>query len=466
MPNTYHLACRTRWQDGAYLLLALLSAVGTARACPQGDAARQQAPQVKESATSETALSDATPRDVYRSWLLAVKGNDLAAAKSCWWMSGNDTCGALDAIVGIWVAHHRFNVAMDKIGKERKQVGNYLRDDCTDAAIDRTLERLKQAEMTITGDIATLKIPWAEDDGLVDNQPVFFYVDEPIPFRKTPAGWKIDANDLCGITTPEEFMSSTWGVAFRDHAAMLNDVAAGLESGKLETAADVVGAMERHLGSLDGQTPLTRTVIYEEDTPTRYLRIRKGNPNQLSIGSAELPHRKDVKNPTRVEGDLQAVFEHIYHGRKIVVETRNKKGYEVIYAYHDERALEIVAAQLGMTVKREQRSISAFVLTVGQSGSHLQQVPKRNKPDWEWKYTDRGTRAYYAVTMDELADFLERLSGPPVVNKTGLAGYYDLELSDKAERAPRQGETRMLDQTGLEMRWEKTKAEVVVVKDK
>jgi hypothetical protein len=265
---------------------------------------------------------------------------------------------------------------------------------------------------------------------------------------------------------PEDFFAKeSWGLAIRTQAAMMNEIASGVESGKTKSIGDVISAMEKHVGSLEGRTALTKPILYEEDSPKRYLRIRKGNPGIGSVGPADLPHRKDIKSPTQVEGNVEFVFENIYHHRKIVVETTNKKGYEVVFGYDDKDALEIVAKQLGMTVGKEDREILTIVLDVRPGGHRLKQVKKRETPQWQWTYTDRG-RAYHGVTMDELAQFLEDLFNQPVVDKTGLAGYYWLELSGDAERVPQQGETKPLDQTGLQLHWERTKTKILVVKDK
>ena len=329
---------------------------------------------------------------------------------------------------------------MSKFGEDGK---HFIREDCTDEAIDRTLARLETSQVTVIGDTAKLTIHWDKDDG--NPNPVFGYRNGPVPFRRTPGGWRIDANAECAIDKPEVFFAKgSWGSAFRTQTEMMDEISSGVEAGSLKSIRDVISAMEKHVGSLEGRTPLTRPILYEEDSPARYLRIGKGDPGTVTVTPAGLPHREDVKNPTRVEGNLQAVFENIYHHAKIIVETTNNKGYEVVFGYDDNKALEIVAKQLGMTVGREERQIFAMVLTVGHGGHRLQEVKSRGTPEWQWTYTDRGTRAYHGVTMDELAQFLEDLDGRPVANNTGSAGYYSLELSNDAERCTTAGRSRQL----------------------
>jgi hypothetical protein len=458
-------------------LLSLILVLITSAAYPQETPKHQTGVPVEGAAKSKPAGTGPLPIEVYRSYLNAVKKNDLPAAKSCWSMSGDDTCGALDVVVGMWVASHRVNAAISKAGLDGKQFGDWFaRKDCTDEAIDRTLARLERSTFTVKGDTAQLKIRWDKNDGYPNS--VFCYGHEPILFRKVPGGWKIDANAICGIKNPKDFFAGTWGEAFRTHMIMANEVTAGLESGKLKTATDVAKALEKHIGSLEGRIPLTQTVIYLEDSPTRYLRIKKGNPNIVLAAGEQLPHRKDIPYPRRVEGDLKFVFETMngWDHPRIVVETKNIKGYEVVFDPADTKALEIVAKQLGMTVGEEDREILALRISVAKGGHHLKQVEKPDNPQWNSCVTDNTPQAVerhwvwplHGVTMDELALFLESRFRRPVVNMTGLTGYYWLELSDESVRLwpQKMDETKALDQTGLQIRWERTKTRVLVVKDK
>lgn len=419
-------------------------------------------------AAGKQGMDTPTPVDVYRSYLNAVKKNDLAGAKACWWLPGDDT-SALDVIAGMWIAFHRFNSALDKAGIDRRQFGNeFARDDCTDAAINRTLARLGHSEATVTGKTAQLVIRWDEDDGYPN--PAFCFSDAPISFRRTEHGWRIDALAACGIDNSEEFFTKgTWGAMFRSQTKVMNEIAFGVESGKLKSATDVVHALEKHVGSLEGHIPLTRTVIYEEDTPAHYLQIRKGRPGVVAFGPAQLPHRKDIKWPRMVEGDLETVFSVMYgiDHPKIVVETSNKKGYEVIFNPDDEKAMEIVAGQLGMAIGKEEREILALQITVDEGGHKLKQVEKPEKPQWHPAVKD-DVWSLHGVTLSELALFLESRIRRPVVDKTGLDGYYWVELLDETVRLWPQklDEIKPLDQTGLRLSWKRTKTMVLVVRDK
>ena len=438
---------------------------------------QETSPQESTPAADRQVTNRSTPVDVYRSYLNAIKRNDLRGAKACWWLPGDDT-STLDVIAGMWVASHRFNAAIEEAGVDQRLVGNnFTRDDCTDAAIDRTLARLEHSEVIVTGNTAKLLVRWDDDDGYPN--PVFWFGDGPIPFRRTEHGWHLDALAICGIEKSEDFFTGGgWGSTFRLQTEMMNEVAFGLESGNLKSAMDVVHALEKHVGSLEGKVPLTRTVVYEEDSPARHLRITKGDPGVVCCAGANLPHRKDIDYPRRVEGDLRTIFTEMYgidHPR-IVVETKSKKGYEVIFDPDDKKAMEIVANQLGMAVGKEDREILAMQITIAQDGHHLQEVKKPAEPQWDACVTDKAPTAaerhwvwpLHGVSMDELALFLESRYRRPVVNKTGLDGYYWLELSDEAAKLwPQElDEIKPLDQTGLRLCWKPTTTTVLVVKDR
>ena len=248
----------------------------------------------------------------------------------------------------------------------------------------------------------------------------------------------MDALAACSIAKPEDFFDGSWGVMFRNHTVMANEVAAGIESGKLKTANDVVQALEKHVGNLEGRIPRTKTVIYLEDTPARYLRIRKATRNICLIAGERLPHRKDIEYPRRLEGDLHTIFREM-HGvdPRMVVETKNRKGYEVVFNPEDKQAMEIVAKQLGMTVGEDNREILALQITVSKGGHHLKPVPKPDKPQWDCCEPGMACGPFHGVNMEELALFLQSRLRSPVVDKTGLAGYYWLDIADKTVRVDR-----------------------------
>ena len=100
-------------------------------------------------------------------------------------------------------------------------------------------------------------------------------------------------------------------------------------------------------------------------------------------------------------------------------------------------------------------------------------MPKPDKPQWDCCETGDGVWPLHGVNMEELALFLQSRLRSPVVDKTGLAGYYWFEIADKTVRVgpemknpEKKGEPSPLDHTGLQLHWERTKTKVLVVKDK
>src|SRR5262245_46552116 len=85
-----------------------------------------------------------SPPVAVRSYLAALKSNDCERAKGCWMIDDDNTSGALDVIVGMCVASRKLVATTDaKFGADGvKMLGRWNRPNCTDKAIDVTLERL------------------------------------------------------------------------------------------------------------------------------------------------------------------------------------------------------------------------------------------------------------------------------------------------------------------------------------
>ena len=66
-------------------------------------ACSQEASDQQPARTVEPPAKRGQPLDVYRSYLNAIKKNDLAEAKACWWLPGEDMA-ALDVLAGMWVS--------------------------------------------------------------------------------------------------------------------------------------------------------------------------------------------------------------------------------------------------------------------------------------------------------------------------------------------------------------------------
>lgn len=127
---------------------------------------------------------------------------------------------------------------------ERKgRVNPYLRTDCTDEALDRTISRLSGSTFKIEGDAAKLTIKWDKDDGYPNS--VLFYSNDQ-PFRESHGEWKLDIcpeGDAEGMA--DLFKPGSWGCAFRDGMNLLNAAIEDIESGKLQTWQQVAEELEK-----------------------------------------------------------------------------------------------------------------------------------------------------------------------------------------------------------------------------
>src|SRR5262245_46950525 len=117
-----------------------------------------------------------SPSATVRSYLAAVKANDIETAKRCWIIDDNNTSGALDVVVGMWVASRKLvAVTQAKLGEDGlKHLGRWNRPVCSDKAIDLTFDRLAGAQFKEQKTIAKLTIPWQPGDG--ETNPAFLFV--------------------------------------------------------------------------------------------------------------------------------------------------------------------------------------------------------------------------------------------------------------------------------------------------
>lgn len=137
------------------------------------------------------------PQATFRSYLAAVKANDLVAAKACWTIDDGDTAGALDVVIGQAVESRRLVAAVRKaFGDDGvKALGRWDRPACSDAAIDRTARRLADAEVKTADDVGRIKFAWSDDD---TGANCFVYLKAAFGLRKINEAWRLDANVFAG----------------------------------------------------------------------------------------------------------------------------------------------------------------------------------------------------------------------------------------------------------------------------
>jgi hypothetical protein len=219
------------------------------------------------------AAEYADPKATYRTYIEAIRKNDIKAAKQCW-VIDDDKSGALDTMVGLWISMRQINqVAERKFGSEGLDaiLKGWRRNDVADPALNLTKKRLDEAEVKITGNTAALKIKWRADDSVPN--PTFEFREGPISFRKVGGNWKIDANKMTGLERGADFFEKgTWGRMFRDQVAIMNEAIDGMEKGKLKTAKELEMFIEGKIAAM--------TKKYEEE---RKKEAPKGSeePNPL-----------------------------------------------------------------------------------------------------------------------------------------------------------------------------------------
>ena len=225
-------------------------------------------PQSQDSAASAPKYSD--PKVTFSTYLDAVMREDLDAAKACWTISDGNKSGALDLIVGMDVTTRRFSKMIHSNFKDLEE--EMVRKDHLDEAIRLTMNRAKNSGFEVVGNTAKLTIKWQEDDGY-PNEAFFFTLDEPIPFRKTGDGWKIDANNFCDLPAdPSAVMKGEGllGNAMSKHLRVMDAVVRDFQAEKIRTSEQVRKAMRQQQDAKS-----LPTVLRLEDFKTIYYKTNK-----------------------------------------------------------------------------------------------------------------------------------------------------------------------------------------------
>lgn len=249
------MVCLSKFQRASFKL-TIVAKVSALIGCGMFPTARLHAGGEKtpENPPKTNAVSDfSDPIKSYRSFLEAIKRDDVNAAKACYTILDNNKTGSLDVLVGMWVTFHRFyktarlhfkEDVRKSEGEESVEARSYLRADCTDEALDRTISRLAGSKFKNNGDRAQLWIKWEKNDG--NAETAFFCADNPLDFRKIEGGWKFDIQT---DTTKEEIAAllapGSWGAAFKGQMDLLNGVITDIESGKFKTWREVVEDLDQ-----------------------------------------------------------------------------------------------------------------------------------------------------------------------------------------------------------------------------
>jgi hypothetical protein len=216
--------------------------------------------------------------------------------------------------------------------------------------------------------------------------------------------------------------------------------------------------------------PLPGRVLLTEDTKDQYVQLREEWGSCQIITSGHVEDRPDLKALRELHGDLSFICTEIHgvQNPRIVIESENKGQYQVVYSLGDRnKTLEVIAKPLGLVVTREEREVKAITIRETPGGHRLRRAAEDKRTDVDRVCCNSYGWLLDGVTADELARFLETRYCRRVVNLTSLEGRWSILLSEKAAKmGPPNGDPAALDDLGLELRWEKVKIPVTVVKDK
>jgi hypothetical protein len=198
-----------------------------------------------QTSASGKALEFADPKTTYRTFLAAVRKNDLQAAIRCWVIDDDNKSSALDVIVGWWVSGRRLNELVKKeFGQPGVEAIEGLADyNLDDSVLDRAEKRLDDAVVTIRVDLAELKWKQYEQD---PNQGMSPEIDTV--FRKISGNWKIDANRTTGLKKGEQlFAPGTFGPSFREALTLMRQLIAEIEARKIKSAKELKSSRDTKL---------------------------------------------------------------------------------------------------------------------------------------------------------------------------------------------------------------------------
>jgi uncharacterized protein (TIGR03435 family) len=130
---------------------------------------------------------------------------------------------------------------------------------------------------------------------------------------------------------------------------------------------------------------------------------------------------------------------------------------------------KMLADRFKLVVHREEKKFSVYGLIVTKNGMKFKEVPDSGS---HGSNSDNGHYTGTCVSMDTLAEFLARKAELPVLDMTGLKGFYDLKL-DLIPQPPQPGDPpdspgetisiALQEQLGLKLETRKAPIEVVVV---
>jgi hypothetical protein len=226
---------------------------------------------------------------------------------------------------------------------------------------------------------------------------------------------------------------------------------------------------------MENKYPKGSKVIYEKDDVEGYIKIATGSRSNVFAIWTKVEGRPSEYRVAN--GDLQFIFETIYgwDRPRIFVESTNRNAYTVTFNPEDPNALRIVASQLRLRAIKKNKKIWALTIRIGADGHRLKAITIEH--DWVKRLHEQGRVKYYcdangdwpleAISMRNFATFLETQYRQPVVDLTGLEGFWSFKLSKANGKVypDKKDEVMSLDETGLVLQWEELEVPVLVVED-
>ncbi len=182
-----------------------------------------------------------SPKKTLLTYLRAVKDNDVATAKECWWINDPEQTRILDIIAERSITEHRLNQLLRSKFPATDPEKLWTNDSVCKDAINRTIARLERSYVDVQGDCATIRIRWQELDGRASQPPVFWYrASRPIAkFRRIAGAWKLDANWEIGFQRAADFwIPQSWSYFSPEQIADNKKLISDLMTGRIGTAEE------------------------------------------------------------------------------------------------------------------------------------------------------------------------------------------------------------------------------------
>jgi hypothetical protein len=224
----------------------------------------------------QTAPDFSSPKKTFEVFLKAVKADDLNTAKQCWFISDDNRSGVLDLVVGDLIADHRLTEIIKRKFKDRSS--NALREtelfepDYTTEAINRTLDRLKEADVERCGETAKMRIRWHADDGQPGQEVFFGPGIRPMRFRSVNGAWKLDANWAIGFRHPADYLEpEMWFYHDPRQVALKTRFIAEIENGKLRTVEQIGQTWDANRKALEAEGEAARKKAPHDAVARRFF---------------------------------------------------------------------------------------------------------------------------------------------------------------------------------------------------